>query len=272
MKSQKSVNFAKSTIAAVFTGVMLYAWPVFAHEPARSVEDMIRSITWITVTVTSIFLGVMVLILLWEKHRTKNLKWLFFLLMVIPILLTSFYLASSTIFLNLISETKGPVHWHAEFKVFKCGEELDLVDPRGLTNRVGTPLLHGHGDNWIHIEGVPLRRENVSLHHFFEDVGGELENDRMLYPTTGDSVYAKNGDVCPDGQPGRLQVFLFAADNGEMVQTKLDNFADYVISPHAAVPPGDCLIIEFAPEKEKTDNICERYQIALDKGELTERE
>ena len=35
------------------------------------------------------------------------------------------------------------------------------------------------------------------------------------------------------------------------------------------VPPGDCVIFEFTPEtKERTDLMCQFYQIAIDKGDV----
>ena len=38
------------------------------------------------------------------------------------------------------------------------------------------------------------------------------------------------------------------------VRLKLEQ--GYILSPASKVPPGDCLIIEFGPEKAKTEHIC----------------
>ena len=52
-------------------------------------------------------------------------------------------------------------------------------------------------------------------------------------------------------------------------QQKLDNFEDYVLSPYTQIPPGDCIIIEFDAEKEKTEHICESYKVAVGRGDLS---
>ena len=278
-KNHKSVNFVKfrhSRIGAKFVflamlilaGISLFAWPAFAHEVERSTEEIVRTTTWWIVGLSATFILIVLLLTLAERHRSNRSKWLFFILLIIPITLTTLYLASSTIFLNLLSETKGPVHWHAEYIIFACGEKLDLLDPSGLSNRIGTPLFHEHGDNWIHIEGVPFNKDDVSLHHFFAAIGGQLQKDRMLYPTVAGPVYVENGDKCPDGTVGSLQVFVYGVKDKLIEQRKIDDFPDYVLSPHATVPPGDCIIIEFGEPKEDTEFLCPQYELAIQKGEL----
>ena len=53
-----------------------------------------------------------------------------------------------------------------------------------------------------------------------------------------------------------------------MVQEKLTDYEDYILAPQSLVPPGDCIIIEFDKYKESTDNLCESYRIALERGDL----
>ena len=93
-------------------------------------------------------------------------------------------------------------------------------------------------------------------------------------PTDDRFKEMKNGDLC-NGQPGKLQVFLYKIKNPEQTknwifeQTKIENFEDYVLSPYSQIPPGDCIIIEFDVEKEKTELICETYKVSIDRGELS---
>jgi len=103
----------------------------------------------------------------WAKHLT-------FVIIAVPILMVTVYMAYSTVLLNVESDTGGPVHWHADFEIWACGEKINLQDPTGLTNKIGEPLLHEHGDNRMHIEGVVLRNEQVSMSAFFTSVGGGI--------------------------------------------------------------------------------------------------
>ena len=119
--------------------------------------------------VAGVIVTVFVLIALAYDHHQKNerMKWILFLGIVIPVLLATAYSAGTTIYLNRNSATGGPVHWHADFEIWKCGQKIDLLDPTGLSNRIGTPVFHEHGDDRIHVEGVVMNLEDVSLHHFF---------------------------------------------------------------------------------------------------------
>lgn len=204
-----------------------------------------------------------------KKEKSEGLRLLLFWGMVIPIVSTTLYLAGTTIAKNQFSATGGPVHWHADYEIYACGRQIDLVDPSGLANRVGTPDLHEHGDNRIHVEGTVRELQDVSLGKFFESVGGQLTETLLRVPTNEGELIAQNGMQCPDDKPGALQVFVYQTKAHTVIQKKLSNFPNYVLSPHSQVPPGDCLIIEFTAEiKDKTDKICEFYEIAIQKGEL----
>ena len=283
MRSQKSVNFASWQIrrgrswligAIAVLGIGLFYGAALAHGDEEvlaatpTLEETIRANTWLVVGIGSGLIGLISIITLAAKPKSSRAKWTSFLLIVIPSVVVTFYLASSTIFLNMISVTKGPVHWHAEFRIFACGEELDLVDPKGLSNRIGSPVLHEHGDNWIHVEGVPVTLDEVRLERFFDEIGGELETDHMLYPTVNGAIYVENGNTCPDGSVGELQMFLYRTENGVVTQTKVEDFPNYILAPYAQVPPGDCFILEFGESKERTEHICTQYEVAIEKGEL----
>src|SRR3990170_2868404 len=107
----------------------------------------------------------------------------------------------NNLYINTNSLTGGPVHWHAQFEIWICGEKVELVNPTGLSNKVGTEMLHEHNDDFIHIEGVVHDFEDINLHAFFEAAGGEFMKDSLMIPTNEGSVEVKNGDTCPNGQP-----------------------------------------------------------------------
>ena len=237
---------------------------------------------------SSAIITALVIISLLKKEKSDGLKLFLFWGMVLPIVVTTLYLAVGTIIKNQASVTGGPVHWHADFEIYNCGktvadngqvkgrailahgeeEKLDLKNPTGLSNRIGSSDFHEHGDNRIHVEGVVEKLADVSLGKFFEVTGGQLTNTFLRLPTDHGETILQNGQLCPDGKPGTLQVFLYQTRDSLVMQKKLENFVGYVISPESLVPPGDCLIIEFGPVREKTDKICGFYEIAIKNGEL----
>lgn len=187
-------------------------------------------------------------------EKSEILKYFLFLTIVMLTLGITAYLVWTTISLNIKSVTGGPVHWHADFEIWHCGEKIDLLDPTGLENKVGTPLFHEHNDGRIHVEGPVLDYKDISLGKFFEVVGG--------FPL-------ESGIEC-NGYPGVVQVFVYKTEGNTFYQEKIADYADYVLSPHSSIPPGDCIIIELDREKAKTERICTFYEVAIQKGELHE--
>ena len=245
------------------------------HEEQKAdIGEQLKSSSTTYITIASIIAVILVLFSIYEKDKSEKMKRFLFLGIAIPIIIATAYSAGSTIYLNLASHTKGPVHWHADFEVWNCGQKIDLIDPTGMSNRVGTPLFHEHGDDRIHVEGVVVEEKDVDLHNFFEFVGGIINEDYLYVPTNEGYTEISNDDIC-NGQQGKLQVFLYKIENPDDTknwiyeQQKLENFEDYILSPYSNVPPGDCIIIEFDAEKEKTDKICESYRVAMARGELS---
>ena len=244
----------------------------------------------------SILIGILLAITLLKKEPNEETKQFLFWGMVIPIIFVTLFLAVDTVLKNEQSITGGPVHWHADYDIYVCGQKepdqtsrapyqfiprasahegedeeqkLDLRNPTGFTNRIGPSDFHEHGDNRIHVEGVVEHLEDVSLDKFFEAIGGGLTPTSMHLPTNHGETIIQNGMKCPDGQPGTWQVFVYKTQGDIVIQEKLENFVDYVLSPYSTIPPGDCIIMEFGSEiKNRTDKICPFYQIALEKGEL----
>jgi hypothetical protein len=154
----------------------------------------------------------------------------------IPVGLATLYLAASTVWVNVTSETGGPIHWHADYEIWACGEKHILHLPEGFESLVGTPLLHEHRDNRIHIEGVVAKKTDVELGDFFHAVGGHLEADSIEFPAEGGTIAFRNGDLC-NGQPGRLYVFV----NGKLEEDP----EHHLPAPFTTVPPGDVIKIVF---------------------------
>jgi len=250
---------------------------ILAHEGEEESIDLNETIhdsQLNLVYIASIIIGIATIISIHYEKKLKKSKKYLFLLIIIPAILVTLFLASSTIYLNVISETKGPVHWHADFEIWNCGEKIDLVNPGGLSNRVGSSVFHEHGDDRIHVEGVVVDKIGIDLHNFFKVLGGTITKDTLLIPTDNDFLNLKNNDLC-NNKPGELQAFIYKVNNPKdtknwkFTQEKIENFPDLVLSPYSNIPPGDCIIIEFDSEiKEKTNKICETYKIAIEKGDL----
>ncbi len=232
--------------------------------------------TKLLITATVIIAAFVAYALAKDHHALTNKeKKILFAGIAIPAIAATVALAYATVYLNVASETQGPVHWHADYEIWKCGEKLDLKNPEGFTNRIGTPVFHEHGDARIHVEGVLIDKNDANLGRFFNVTGGLLAQEKMRVPTDAELVEAANGETCSGtGAPGKLQVFLLQVTNPEQAkewmyeQKKLEHFDDYVPAPYAYVPPGDCIIVEFGEEKETTDKVCESYTTAIERGEL----
>lgn len=236
--------------------------------PLENIEEVISSFSLQLVVVSFVILSVLSYITLINKnHSSVNKKILFFMMIGVVISVTLF-LAFSTIYLNVISSSRGPVHWHADFEIWSCGRELELSDPKGWSNKVGTPILHEHNDKRIHLEGVVVNIDDASLGRFFKVIGGKLDSNSLIFPTNNGSVLLKSGDMCPDGKVAKLQVFAYRVINGTYIQQKFLNPQTYIVSPQSQVPPGDCIIIELDSEKNMTDKLCRSYKAAEQIGKI----
>jgi hypothetical protein len=253
--------------------LLVFSITVFAHEEEQEVrvDEELRENSVLALIIAAIIVALFVLYALHaekEPHYTETKKMVLFFGIVIPIVLATIYLIGATIYLNAISQTGGPVHWHADYEIWACGNKIEMKEPEGFSNKVGTEVLHHHGDHRIHVEGVLVDVAHADLHEFFEVTGGELEQDSITVPTSEYVASFKNGDTC-NGYAGELQVFLYKTVDGTVVQEKLDDFEDYVLSPYPNVPPGDCIIFEFDQPKERTKHMCETYKIAINKGAVS---
>jgi hypothetical protein len=120
----------------------------------------------------------------------------------------------------------GEDHWHAFYQVVICGQR----QPPFAFWEGG---VHTHDDSIIHIHPVTPEEENAGarLVKWFEYGGGLLTQTELRMP--GDATTYRNGDECPNGGQGVLQVFV----NGE----ELDDWQGYI--PRQ----GDTVVIAFGP-------------------------
>lgn len=241
-----------------------------------SIEDVILENSLSAIAIGSAITTVSTLVAILHKTKNENVKIVMFVAITVPVIAATLFVAGGTVYSNMSSFTGGPVHWHADFEVWKCDDRVDIVDPTGITNRVGSPTLHEHNDNRIHVEGVVIDRSDVSLHSFFETIGGAMDDSSIVIPTDDGIVSMFDGEDC-GGQESMFQIFVYRVlnpddlKNWEYVQEKIvEEPSEYVLSPFSTIPPGDCIIIELGEEKEKTDRICETMRVSIDRGELRE--
>ena len=197
----------------------------------------------------SLAFGILILtIVIFNKKMSESIKKAVYILLIVVVSLATLYLIITTLHLNTISITKGPVHWHADFEIWVCGKEIRLAEPKGLSNKQGVNLLHAHNDNRIHVEGVILDPKQASLGAFFYAIGGSLSDDGLKVPSDSGLISAHDGDKCNE-KPANLYIFA----NGNLV----DAPSKYVIAPEEKVPPGDRIKFVFTekPIAEINPNI-----------------
>lgn len=263
-------------------------------------EQRIASTSIRVILACSILLVLFIILAsLFANKKHPQLKKPLFISIVFVVLVGSITLFGSTIYLNLKSDSGGPVHWHADIEYWACDVQLELRNPSGfLSNKIGTSTLHEHDDQRIHLEGVVVDDEvDATLGKFMRVVGGSVSDDSLILPLAdsiledfvdGDSVdlggisnvekfitsdnlgkkslAVKNGDRC-NSTESAVQVFVykFNKEDDTYTQTKIKNPENYTIRDESIVPPGDCIIVEFGPIRDKTDRLCEQYGVRDDK-------
>lgn len=266
---------------------------------ASDLESSVNQLSTNVVLIASVLLIALVLIAMWvTKSKKKKLKLPVFVAIAAVVTITTCTISGATIYLNVKSATGGPVHWHADFEIWACGNELELRDPRGaLSNKIGTPTLHEHDDKRIHLEGVPVSLpHDASLGKFMEVVDGKISKNNLVVPLNDDEFFENNkdeedgdGNGAPspelldpfikterDGKvasflngqmcgntPAEVQAFVynFNPETKTYTQTKLADPAEYGITGQSEVPAGDCMVIEFDASKERTNKLCKQYGV-----------
>lgn len=248
-------------------------WPVLVSAQAEVSGLMTESSTHTSeLKLVMVAFGLLLLLLVLAmviRKPSELVKGALFGVITFTIVATSLVLIVLTVRLNTTSWSKGPIHWHADFEVWACDKEVDLIDPKGFSNKVGTPSLHEHNDKRIHFEGVVVDPADAMLSNFFTVIGGNLADTALVFPTNNKLATFSNGDRCRDGKTGEVQVFVYRTKPDKTFsQEKLLLPETYIMSQENQVPPGDCIIVEFGPSKEKTDHICRSYTVAQSIGKL----
>lgn len=109
----------------------------------------------------------------------------------------------------------GQIHWHADLKLTVCGEDVPLPQPTASATVhgepfVGTPFMHLHRGPQIHIEGVVSTKEEIMIGKFMEVIERHFTDTEFLDK--------KNGDTCPDGQPGRVKLLINGQESNELTR------------------------------------------------------
>ncbi len=252
----------------LFFYALFFPTLTFAAE-SESLETTLHQLALKLVLGTTVFVAFIFLLVFLTKNK-ESLKKYFFFGIIIPVVLTSLYLAGSTIYLNQVSATKGPVHWHADFEIYNCGQPVDLVDPKGFSNKIGTPTFHEHNDGRVHVEGVVLDMEDVSFNSFVNVIGGNISDNSLELPTSDGPLARSDGDVCSDGTHGEWNVFLYSVEGQNIGREKLSlkELREHILEPSGSVPPGDCIILEFTENKRSTDKLCTFYKTAIRQGKF----
>ena len=208
------------------------------HETAAKAVLHLWNPLWVLFAAAIVTVFVVFLSLLFSHRLTNPVKKIFLGIIVTVLGMATVYLAFTTVYTNVQSETKGPVHWHADFEIWVCGQRTELPKSEGFSNKIGNPLFHHHNDYRIHIEGVVEDLSDVNLGNFFRAIGGIFTKDTLGIPQSdGGMAIFRNNDLCPDGHPGIVKLFV----NGNLNE-ELDT---YTIAPYSEVPPGDVLKIVF---------------------------
>lgn len=264
---------------------------------SSDIEGNINSLSIKSVLVASLLLVVLLVIasLVMQNKRHEALKTPLFIAITATIIIPSLLLIGSTVYINTISESGGPVHWHTDIEYWVCGQEIEIRDPYAfLSNKVGTSTYHEHDDKRIHLEGVVIEKEyDASLEKFMDVTGGSITSTSMVIPTNdyyiendidgdvprGDVetlrkfiskdadnrtiLSVQNGQTCGSNQPAEVQTFLFRYNDNDdtYTQTKLQDPSEYIMRDESIVPPGDCLVVEFDVTKSSTDRLCQQYGV-----------
>lgn len=200
-------------------------------------------------------IGIALASVMLQNRLSEKTKKVLFAITAASVAAVTLYIAGSTVFLNLVSESQGPVHWHADFEIWVCGEKItSLASPVFPSNKVGSETQHHHDDYRMHVEGVVVKKEDVSLGKFFEAIGGELTKESITIPLNdGTKVTYKNGMKCPDGKEGIIRLLVMNSTTaGKLVEKP--GLDEYVLSPHFSTvvegAEGDLLMIVFGTGEE----------------------
>ena len=158
--------------------------------PAEDLEATTSNLSYNSVLIGSAVLIILLIVSALVRDRVPKLK----TSIIVNTLVVTLLLIGSTIYLNTQSVSGGPVHWHADFEIWACGQELELRDPTAfLSNKIGTATFHEHDDRRIHLEGVVVEERDASLGKFFHVIDGGLTSNSLILPLNNASLDEERG-------------------------------------------------------------------------------
>jgi len=191
-------------VAAVLTALAIVLFP--EARPVNYIIPLMKA--GIAVTI-----GLTVISFYYEGEMTEKQKYYTMAGFLTAIMIPTLYTAGAFMHESETSWSSGEIHYHADYEVLveQDGnlQRTNLVDPAKfcqnsnhestymckMNDRTGSKEYHEHNDQRIHLEGVFKTRKEASLAAFFETFGGELTNDRLVYPTNDGRINVTN-----DGQ------------------------------------------------------------------------
>jgi hypothetical protein len=270
------------------TSLLLEWLPITSVAATTDLATSIGNLSVALVCAAVIMLIILVAAAAITHERRPQFKAPLFTLIVLVTVVTTLVISGVTVALNLSSSTGGPVRWGSDYQIWACGNQLDLRDPQGMMgSRIGTSTLYEQNDGRIHYNGTPTTLPNdASLGKFMQVVGGEISDSSLVVPLNDQTGFTgqptspeqvapyistdRNGasarfvnDQSCGTEEAQIQVFAYhySPVTKTYYQTKLDHPANYELSRTDASPPGDCVIVEFAPLKDQTDHLCYGYGV-----------
>lgn len=217
---------------------------------------------------TAALIGVLFFFFFITRRANKLDSRVVFFAITACVFATTALLIMSTLFLTFTSWSKGPIDWRAYLEIWACDKEYSPYIYDSKEQTYGPRIIYDKDQKQIQLRGLMKRPEDSTLTQLIEGLGGELTAQSLMLPINNGTVRFTNNDRCGQDK-AEVQVFVYHMNrDGTFAQRKIMAFSDYQIQPFSSVPPGDCIVIEFSPPKDRTDKKCRSYSQAQYKGEL----
>ncbi len=172
----------------------------------------------------------------------------------------------------------GVDHWHAPYTYYVCGEKQP---PAPTWTGSG---VHTHADGIVHIHPFTQSEEGAGarLSKWFDYGGGKLDGDEIRMP--GSATTYKNGDECPDGTIGEVQIFVNGAKlhdykrytpaDGDRIRIVFGASEDQVqLDDRIVIPEGSAtreieITVDQPDDADESSTIFTPSSIAVDAGEV----
>lgn len=210
-------------------------------------------------------------------------------------------LAIGVIALHVQSDSAGPKHRQVGLEFWLCDTEVSPRYQRGgLIDKTGSGQFYLDEHKQAYRSGFVLDEStDAGLARLMQTIGGDFQPDAIAIPLAQDKdnwlmppsrqdgdpqgdmsiqflenfirqneqdqpvAELTNGQRCHNTDYAELQIFVYRVNeaDGTYYQEKLDQPDEYVFPEVATVPPGDCVIVEFAEPKPRTNKLCQSYGV-----------